>query len=82
MAAINYVDADVSFKPHNGGFQVTLPSGDAETCFMVTRHAFMLMLERGRRVLIADELARLPAVLPFPDKGSRPTKRAVKRVKG
>lgn len=82
MAAITYVDGDITVESHKGDFMVRLPSGDGESCFFVTRHAFSLMLERGRRALIADELARLPAVLPFPDKDARPTKRASKRVKG
>lgn len=81
MAAITYVDGDIVTESHKGDFMVTLPSGDGETRFLITRHAFSLMLERGRRALIADELARLPAVLPFPDKQARPTKRAARSMK-
>lgn len=69
---IAFVETGPAIEPHELGFVVSLVSGDAKT-FLLTRHAFTALLERGRLELAAaDAKAAVAAlvdsrkVVPFP----------------
>lgn len=62
---IGYVDIPPTIEPHNGGFLVTLRSGETETQLFLTLHAMTALCERGRLSVKEAQAKATLAALPF-----------------
>ena len=69
---IAYVDKPPTVELLNGGFLVTLASGDTETTFMLTRHALAGLCGKGAlRMQESDAREAIFEPTTLTEKGSR-----------
>jgi hypothetical protein len=62
---IGYVDMPPTVEPYNGGFIVTIASGETETQLFLTLHAMTALCERGRLGVKEAQAKAAFAALPF-----------------
>jgi len=72
---IAYIDKPPIIEPHNGGFLVTLRSGEAESQFLLTLHAMTGLCSKGM-LRVKEAQTKAAAFEPTP----RPTRRKPKTL--